>query len=139
VGGVDAVFALKLVFWLVKRADSPQSERGLTALPYWDPAQPPPADEQPPMHTTWQKAVAIDPAGRYPVGSRQRVNVNGTLANPSYQLAHVVPLSRFYSHRLADRTRIMIGPTCRFRLKPLWNHAPRSDQNPVGRGLSLRR
>jgi hypothetical protein len=94
--------ALKLVFWLVKRADSPQSERGLTALPYWDPAQPPPADGQPPMHTTWAKAVAIDPAGRYPVGSVQRVNVNGTRAKPNYLLAPVVPLSRFYSHRLSD-------------------------------------
>ena len=94
--------ALKLVFWLVKRADSPQSERGLTALPYWDPAQPPPADGQPPMHTTWARAVAIDPAGRYPAGSLQRVNVNGTLAKPNYQMAPVVPLGRFYSHRLRD-------------------------------------
>jgi hypothetical protein len=94
--------ALKLVFWLVKRADSPQSERGLTALPYWNAARSLRADGTLPMHTTWDKAVAIDPAGRYPVGSLQRVNVNGTLAKPNYQMAPVVPLSRFYSHRLAD-------------------------------------
>ena len=93
--------ALKLVFWLVKRADSPQSEQGLTALPYWDPQSRPDAGQLP-IHTAWKKAVAVDPAGRYPVGSLQRVNVNGTLARPNYQLVPVVPLSHFYAHRLDD-------------------------------------
>ncbi len=40
--------ALKLVFWLVKDAASPQSENGLTALPIWNPAYPPPPDGLPP-------------------------------------------------------------------------------------------
>jgi hypothetical protein len=94
--------ALKLVFWLVKNADSPQSERGLTALPIWDPEAPPPPGGEPPMHTTWRSGVAVDPAGRYPAGSRQRVNVNGTLSNPHYVLAEVVPLRRFYAHTLRN-------------------------------------
>ena len=28
----------------------------------------------------------------------------------------------------------MIDPSCTFRLKPRWNHAPRSDSNPIGQG-----
>ncbi|MFO1322471.1 MAG: hypothetical protein U1F15_00235 [Burkholderiales bacterium] len=93
--------ALKLVFWLVKNPASPQSERGLTALPVWDPNYPPPPDGAPPMHTTWTNAVAVDPAGRYPEGSLQQVNVNGSAAKPNMKWAPVVALKRFYSHRLA--------------------------------------
>lgn len=89
--------ALKLVFWLVKNAASPQSERGLTALPMWNPAYPPPAGGLPPMHTTWREGVAVDPAGRYREGSIEVVTVNG-VATP----APVVSLSRFYAHRLAS-------------------------------------
>ena len=92
----DAV-ALKLVFWLVKNAASPQSERGLTALPMWNPAYPPPAGGLPPMHTTWTEGVAVDPARRYREGAIEVVTVNGK-ATP----APVVPLSRFYAHRLAS-------------------------------------
>ena len=87
--------ALKLVFWLVKNAASPQSERGLTALPMWNPAYPPPAGGLPPMHTTWKQGIAVDPAGRYREGSIEVVTVNG-VPTPS----PVVPLSRFYAHRL---------------------------------------
>jgi hypothetical protein len=94
--------ALKLVFWLIKNPDSPQSEHGLTALPIWDPDAPPPPGGEPPMHTTWRNGVAVDPGGRYPAGSRQRVNVNGTLAEPHYVMAEVVPLSRFYGHKLTN-------------------------------------
>jgi hypothetical protein len=94
--------ALKLVFWLVKNPDSPQSEHGLTALPIWDPDALPPPGGEPPMYTTWQSGVAVDPAGRYPAGSRQRVNVNGTLSKPRYVMAEVVPLSRFYAHTLTN-------------------------------------
>jgi hypothetical protein len=89
--------ALKLVFWLVKNAASPQSERGLTALPLWNPASPPPAAGLPPMHTTWKAGVAVDPAGRYREGSIESVTING-VATP----APVVSLSRFYAHRLAS-------------------------------------
>ena len=28
----------------------------------------------------------------------------------------------------------MIDPSCPFRLKPRWNHGPRSDSNPIGQG-----
>jgi hypothetical protein len=94
--------ALKLVFWLIKNPDSPQSENGLTALPVWDPNAPPPPGGVPPMHTTWRRGVAVDPAGRYPVGSRQRVNVNGTPGSPHFVMAEVVPLSRFYAHQLTN-------------------------------------
>lgn len=94
--------ALKLVYWLVKDGRSPQSERGLTALPIWDPAYPPPANGVPPMHTTWTNAVAIDPSGRYAEGSLQQVNVNGTVANPNVTWAPVVSLRRFHSHRLTN-------------------------------------
>ena len=31
--------------------------------------------------------------------------------------------------------RIMIDPCRSFRLKPRWNHAPRSDSNPIGQGF----
>jgi prevent-host-death family protein len=31
----------------------------------------------------------------------------------------------------------MIDPSCPFRLKPRWNHAPRSDSNPVGQRFGL--
>ena len=94
--------ALKLVFWLVKDANSPQSERGLTALPIWDPADPPPANGVPPMHTTWTKAVAVDPAGRYREGELVQVNVNGTLAKPNLVWAPVVSLKRFHAHKLTS-------------------------------------
>jgi hypothetical protein len=97
----DAV-ALKLVFWLVKNAASPQSERGLTALPVWDPAYPPPANGLPPMHTTWKNGVAIDPIGRYPEGSLQQVNINGTVEKPNLVWAPVVSLRRFYAHKLTS-------------------------------------
>lgn len=92
--------ALKLVFWLVKNPASPQSERGLTALPIWNPAYPPPPGGLPPMHTTWTDGVAIDPAGRYPEGSLQTVNINGTLAKPNLKAVPVVSMRRFYSHKL---------------------------------------
>ena len=95
----DAV-SLKLVFWLVKNPASPQAERGLTALPIWGPNYPPPPDGSPPMHTTWTNAVAVDPAGRYPEGSLQQVNVNGSVARPNLKWAPVVSLKRFYAHRL---------------------------------------
>ena len=94
--------ALKLVFWLVKDAASPQSERGLTALPVWNPAYPPPSDGGLPMHTSWKNAVAVDPAGRYPEGSLQQVNVNGSVARPNLAWAPVVSLDRFYAHRLTS-------------------------------------
>ena len=99
----DKAVALKLVFWLIKNPASPQSERGLTALPIWDPAYPPPPGGLPPMHTTWTNAVAVDPAGRYPEGSLQQVNVNGTVEKPNLKWAAVVSLKRFYSHRLTNR------------------------------------
>jgi len=92
--------ALKLVFWLVKDAASPQSENGLTALPIWNPAYPPPPNGLPPMHTTWREAVAVDPAGRYAEGTIATVNVNGTREKPNLVPAPVVSLSRFYAHRL---------------------------------------
>lgn len=92
--------ALKVVLWLVKDGASPQSERGLTALPVWNPDYPPPAGGLPPMHTTWRNGVAVDPDGRYPEGSLQRVNVNGTVAAPNLVDAPVVSLKRFYAHRL---------------------------------------
>ena len=94
--------ALKLVFWLVKNEASPQAERGLTALPIWDRNYPPPDGGLPPMHTTWRKAVAVDPGDRYPEGSLQQVNVNGTKAQPNLQWAPVVSLKRFYAHKLLN-------------------------------------
>ncbi|MFO1311228.1 MAG: hypothetical protein U1F41_04095 [Burkholderiales bacterium] len=94
--------SLKLVFWLVKNPASPQSENGLTALPVWDPAYAPPPGGVPPMHTTWTNAVAVDPAGRHPEGTLQRVNVNGSAATPSLKWAPTVSLSRFYAHRLTN-------------------------------------
>lgn len=97
----DAV-SIKLVFWLVKNPESLQSENGLTALPIWDPDYPPPPGGEPPMHTTWTKGIAIDPAGRFPEGSLQRVNVNGTLNHPHYVMAPVVSLDRFYAFKMND-------------------------------------
>ncbi len=94
--------ALKLVFWLVKNPASPQSERGLTALPIWNPAYPPPRGGLPPMHTTWTDGVAIDPAGRYKEGSLEVVNINGTLARPNLKAVPVVSMRRFYSHKLTN-------------------------------------
>ncbi len=94
--------ALKLVYWLVKNPASPQAERGLTALPIWDPNYPPPAGGVPPMHTTWRNAVAVDPADRHPEGTLQQVNVNGTKAQPNLVWAPVVSMRRFYAHRLAS-------------------------------------
>ena len=98
---VDAA-ALKLVFWLVKNPASPQSENGLTALPVWDPGYPPPPGGAPPMHTTWTSAVAVDPGGRHPEGTRVQVNVNGPADKPNLEWAPTVRLSRFYSHRLTN-------------------------------------
>jgi hypothetical protein len=94
--------ALKLVFWLVKDPASPQSENGVTALPVWDPAYPPPPGGAPPMHTTWTNAVAVDPAGRYPEGTQVEVNVNGSVDRPNLKRAPTVRLSRFYAHRLTN-------------------------------------
>jgi hypothetical protein len=96
---------LKIVFWLIKHAESAQSEQGLTALPYWDPDYPPP-DGGLPMHTNWPNCVAVDPAGRYPPGSWQRVNCNGTAKAPRYIEAPVVGLDRFYTYRLSDRADV---------------------------------
>ena len=95
-----AAVSLKPVYWLIKNPRSAQSERGLTALPYWDPNYPPPPDGQPPTHLTWARCVAVDPAGKYPPGSRQQVNCNGTAENPKLVEAEVVRLDRFYSYRL---------------------------------------
>ena len=94
--------ALKLVFWLVKDPRSRQSERGLTALPVWDPAYPPPPGGAPPMHTTWTNAVAVDPGGRHPEGTLVQVNVNGSADKPNLKWAPTVSLSRFYAHRLTN-------------------------------------
>ena len=94
--------ALKLVFWLFKNPRSAQSEQGLTALPVWDPAYPPPPGGVPPMHTTWTNAVAVDPAGRHPEGTLVQVNVNGSVDKPNLTWAPTVSLSRFYAHRLTD-------------------------------------
>lgn len=94
--------ALKLVYWLVKDGNSPQSERGLTALPVWNSNYPPPADGGLPMHTAWTNAVAVDPAGRHAEGSLQQVNVNGTVAKPNLTWAPVVSLRRFHAHRLTN-------------------------------------
>lgn len=94
--------SLKLVFWLIKDPKSPQSERGLTALPIWDPSYPPPPGGAPPMHTTWSNAVAVDPAGRHPEGTLVQVNVNGSADKPNMKWAPTVSLSRFYAHRLTN-------------------------------------
>ncbi|HEY7068396.1 MAG TPA: hypothetical protein VII06_43505 [Chloroflexota bacterium] len=93
---------LKIVFWLIKRADSPQVEGGLTPLPYWDPADPPPPDGGLPMHTNWTHCVAVDPAGRYPAGATARVNCNGMPKAPRYVDAPVIGLDSFYTYRLSD-------------------------------------
>lgn len=98
--------SLKMVFWLVKNPESSQSEKGLTGLPIWDPNYPPPPNGEPPMHTTWTKGVAIDPAGKYPEGSLQRVNINGTVNQPHYQMVPVVPLKHFYAFRLSDQNDV---------------------------------
>jgi len=92
--------SLKLVYWLVKNPDSPQSQHGLTAFPYWDPSYPPPPNGQPPTHLTWSKCVAVDPSGKYPVGSKQKVDCNGTVEKPRYVDAEVVGLDRFYAYQL---------------------------------------
>jgi hypothetical protein len=91
---------LKVVFWLIKNPASPQSENGLTALPYWDPNYPPPPNGQLPTHDSWTKCVAIDPAGKYPTGFKQTINCNGTKENPRFVEAEVLGLNRFYSYRL---------------------------------------
>ena len=98
--------ALKPVYWLIKDPASPQSDRGLTALPYWDPAYPPPPGGRSPMHLTWTKCVAVDPAGRYARGSRQTVNCNGTVERPRPFEAEVIGLDRFYTYRLGDREEV---------------------------------
>jgi hypothetical protein len=103
--------ALKPVYWLIKDGASAQSERGLTPLPYWDPTYPAPADGRSPHHLTWAKCVAVDPAGRYPPGSRQRVNCNGTVARPRPVEAEVVGLDRFYTYRLSDREQVQAART----------------------------
>ena len=54
------------------------------------------------MHTTWTNGVAIDPAGRYPEGSLQTVNINGTVARPNLRAVPVVSMRRFYSHKLTQ-------------------------------------
>ena len=93
--------ALKLVYWLVKQADSPQSQNGLTAMPYWDPDYPAPKDGRPPMHLTWTKCVAVDPAGKYPKSSQQKVTCNGKDV-----VAEVMGLDRFYSYQLRDPSEV---------------------------------
>jgi len=103
--------ALKPVYWLIKDGASPDSERGLTALPYWDPAYPPPADGRSPHHLTWGKCVAVDPDGRYPRGSRQTINCNGTRTRPRPVEAEVVGLDRFYTYRLSDREEVEAART----------------------------
>lgn len=93
--------ATKPVFWLVKNSKSPQSQRGLTVLPYWDPLYPPPAGGVTPDHRTWSKCVAIDPDKRYSEGSEQEVTLNGTKTT-----AKVVYLSRFFSIPLRDKVEV---------------------------------
>jgi len=107
-----AAMALKLVYWLVKDGKSPQSERGLTALPVGDPAYPPHPNGGLPMHTSWTNAVAIDPAGRYPEGSLQQVNVNGTVAKPNLTWAPWCRCGAFMpTVSPTRRTSRMRGPT----------------------------
>ena len=89
----DAV-VLKVVFWLIKSADSRQSQDGLTALPYWDPDDPPPPDGQTPTHLTWSHCVAVDPTNRRS-GSTASITCNGRPA-----MASVVNLDDFYHYRL---------------------------------------
>ena len=98
--------ALKLVYWLIKDGASPHSQRGLTALPYWDPAYPPPADGRSPMHLTWAKCVAVDPDGRYARGARETVDCNGTPARPRLAESEVIGLDRFYTYRLRDQEEV---------------------------------
>jgi hypothetical protein len=97
---------LKLVFWLIKDAASPQSQRGLTALPFWDPAYPPPPDGRSPHHLTWTKCVAVDPAARYARGARVSVDCNGSPGHPRPVEAEIVGLDRFYTYRLGDREEV---------------------------------
>ena len=89
----DAV-VLKVVFWLVKAADSRQSQSGLTALPYWDADDPPPPDGQTPTHLTWRHCVAVDPTDRR-VGAMASVTCNGRSVTAS-----IVGLDAFYHYRL---------------------------------------
>jgi hypothetical protein len=103
--------ALKIVFWLIKDGASPQSERGLTPLPFWDPDYPPPPDGRSPHHLTWTKCVAVDPDGRYPRGSRQTVDCNGTRGRPRPVEAEVVGLDRFYTYRLGDGREVEAART----------------------------
>lgn len=93
--------ATKPVFWLVKNAKSPQTQRGLTVLPYWDPSYDPPAGGVTPDHRTWMKCVAIDPAKRYPEGTIQTVTMNGRQTR-----AKVVYLDRFYVIPLRDAVEV---------------------------------
>lgn len=93
--------ATKPVFWLVKNSKSPQTQHGLTVLPYWDPAYPPPAGGATPDHRTWTKCVAIDPDKRYPEGSNQQVTLNGKTVT-----AEVVYLDRFFSIPLRDEVEV---------------------------------
>ena len=91
---------LKVVFWLIKNPSSPEVEDGLTPLPFWDPDHPPPADGRLPTHDSWTQCVAVDPAGKFAINSRHRINCNGTKEDPRWVDAEVIPLSRFYSYRL---------------------------------------
>ncbi|GIW08214.1 MAG: hypothetical protein KatS3mg060_3019 [Dehalococcoidia bacterium] len=100
----DAV-AIKVVYGLIKRPDSPQSDNGLTALPIWRPTYPPPADS-PPIYLTWLDCVAVDPAGRYPAGSLQPVNCNGTAEAPRVRPSPVVRLNDFYSFQLTTPDQV---------------------------------
>lgn len=108
----NTAVALKLVFWLVKDPDSKESDAGLTGLPIWDATAPPPPDGGTPMHTTWRRAVAVDPGARYPIGSRQRVNIAATATSaPRFVDATVVRLDRFYSHRLTSNEEVLDART----------------------------
>lgn len=82
--------AIKVTFWLIKG-------HGITPVPYWDPAYPPPANGSTPNHLTWRRCVAVDADNRLADNQNVWVNCNGSL-----QHAPVVHLSRFYAYRLTD-------------------------------------
>lgn len=95
----DAV-VLKPTFWLIKNANSPATQNGLTALPYWDPQYPPPADGLAPTHNTWAKCVAVDPAKKFPAGSTQKISCNPPKGSNALTDARVMYLDDFYAYQL---------------------------------------
>jgi hypothetical protein len=117
--------ATKPVFWLVKNSKSPQSQRGLTVLPYWDPEYPPPADGKTPDHRTWTKCVAVDPDRRYPEGSIQEVAYDGKKIQ-----AKVVYLDRFFSIPLRDNVEVAAVKTMALELSSAGGEQERMITDP---------